>query len=43
MLSNGASPGRDAAPTSCPNACLTDRHREPWQASIAEGEAFLAD
>jgi hypothetical protein len=31
------------SPDRCPNACLTDRHREPWQASIAEGEALLAD
>jgi len=31
------------SPDRCPNACLTVRHREPWQASIAEGEALLAD
>jgi hypothetical protein len=31
------------SPDRCPNACLTARHREPWQASIAEGEALLAD
>ncbi|MER9835164.1 hypothetical protein NKJ28_09330 [Mesorhizobium sp. M0145] len=31
------------SPDRCPNACLTTRHREPWQASIAEGEALLAD
>jgi hypothetical protein len=30
-------------PDRCPNACLTARHLEPWQASIAEGEALLAD
>lgn len=31
------------SPDRCPNACLTARHREPWQASIVEGEALLAD
>ena len=31
------------SPDRCPNACLTARHREPWQASIADGEALLAD
>jgi len=31
------------SPDRCPNACLTARHREPWQASIAEGEALLAE
>jgi hypothetical protein len=31
------------SPDRCPNACLTARHRQPWQASIAEGEALLAD
>ncbi|MBR2119974.1 MAG: hypothetical protein IJ935_15240 [Afipia sp.] len=31
------------SPDRCPNACLTARHREPWQASIAEGEAMLGD
>ncbi|CCF00732.1 hypothetical protein SFHH103_06273 (plasmid) [Sinorhizobium fredii HH103] len=30
------------SPDRCPNACLTARHREPWQASIAEGEGLLA-
>jgi hypothetical protein len=30
-------------PDRCPNACLTARHLEPWQASIAEGDALLAD
>ncbi|MER9669538.1 hypothetical protein [Mesorhizobium sp. M0203] len=30
-------------PDRCPNACLTARHLEPWRASIAEGEALLAD
>lgn len=29
------------SPDRCPNACLTARHREPWQVSIAEGEALL--
>ncbi len=31
------------SPDRCPNACLTARHREPWLASIAEGEGLLAD
>ncbi|WP_225246938.1 MULTISPECIES: hypothetical protein [Agrobacterium] len=31
------------SPDRCPNACLTARHREPWRASIAEGEGLLAD
>jgi len=31
------------SPDRCPNACLTARHLGPWQASIAEGEALLAD
>jgi hypothetical protein len=31
------------SPDRCPNSCLTARHREPWQASIAEGEVLLAD
>ena len=30
-------------PDRCPNARLTAQHREPWQASIAKGEALLAD
>ena len=30
-------------PDRCPNACLTARHLEPWQASIADGEALLSD
>lgn len=30
------------SPDRCPNARLTARHREPWLASIAEGEGLLA-
>ena len=48
-LTDVADPERTApalsrcSPDRCPNACLTARHREPWQASIAEGEGLLAD
>lgn len=31
------------SPDRCPNACRTARHREPWRASIAEGEGLLVD
>lgn len=31
------------APDRCPNACLVERHRPPWEASIAQAEDLLAD
>jgi integrase len=31
------------APDRCPNACLVERHRPPWEASIAQAEELLAD
>ncbi|WP_371422405.1 hypothetical protein [Tardiphaga sp.] len=30
-------------PDRCPNACLDERHRAPWEQSIAEGERLLRD
>jgi hypothetical protein len=31
------------APDRCPNACISERHLPPWEASIAEAEELLKD